>query len=305
MGGGGPLQAPATFSGVFRTDDAARAVYAEAAGIQQIWPAAVAVPASADDVVELVRWAASAGVPLVARGSGTSMAGGAIGAGVVVDLSRLRRAGPVDRQRQRIWVEPGVGRNEVDAAARAAGLRFPVDPSSGAYCTVGGMAATNAAGAHTLKFGSVRPWVVALDCVFADGSRATVRRREAPPLDVPPVARFLGDVAPTIRSADPAALQHVGVRKDSSGYCLSEAVASGDLVDLLIGSEGSLALFVGLELALCPQPAATASLLAAFPSLDNAVVGATSARTAEASACELLDRTFLDFVRGADASGPA
>jgi FAD/FMN-containing dehydrogenase len=256
------------------------------------------VPADAADLRTLVQWAHETRTPLIPRGSGTSMAGGAIGAGVIADVSRLRDISPVDADRH-IRVGPGVLRAEVDAAAGDRGLQFPVDPSSGAYCTVGGMASTNAAGAHTLKYGSMRPWVAALDCIFDDGTRALIRRGQSPPAGIPAVERFLRDAAPAIRAADPAALEHARVRKDSSGYAVACYARSGDLVDLLVGSEGTLALFAGIELALAERPGATASLLAAFPSLEAAVDGARAARDAGASACELLDRTFLDLVREA------
>src|SRR5690242_5012766 len=191
---------PSGFRGTFRDDLDARAVYSEAAGIARILPRAVAVPADADDVCTLVRWAAETRTPLVPRGSGSSMAGGAIGDGVIVDLSRLAMLGAVDAAQRTIRCGPGVLRDAVDAAARAVGLQFPVDPSSGAYCTVGGMASTNSAGAHTLRYGAMRPWVQALDCVFVDGSRAEVRRG-APPPDVPPLRRFLA-AAPALVAAE-------------------------------------------------------------------------------------------------------
>jgi len=248
-------------------------VYAEAAGIARVLPLAVAVPVDAEDIVGLVRWSCVTGTPLVPRGSGSSMAGGAIGPGVVVDLSRLDAIGPVDTTTRRITVGPGALRAKVDAAAAAIGLRFPVDPSSGAFCTIGGMAATNAAGAHSLRHGSMRPWVTALDCVFHDGARAVVRRGDPAPPYVGPVERL-------------------AVRKNSSGYALG-----GDFLDLLVGSEGTLAFFVGIELALDVRPSATTSVFAAFPTLESAVTGATAAREAGAAACELLDRTFLDFAR--------
>jgi FAD/FMN-containing dehydrogenase len=288
----------AGFRGILRTDDDARAVYSEAAGIARIMPLAVAVPADAEDVRALVQWAQATRTPLVPRGSGTSMAGGAVGPGVIVDMSRLRALGEVDIEARRVWAEPGVIRDDLDAAARTRGLFFPVDPSSGAYCTMGGMASTNAAGPHTLLYGPTRHWISALDCVFDDGTRAVVRRGEPPPSHVPAIARLL-EGASAMQSAAPAlAAAHAGVRKDSSGYDVRDYVASGELVDLLVGSEGTLALFVGIEVALAPRPAATASVLAAFASLDAAVVGAGAARERGASACELLDRTFLDFVRG-------
>src|SRR5918994_923831 len=96
-----------------------------------------------------------------------------IGRGVIVDVSRLDAIGAPDPVTRRIVVGTGAIRNRLDERARAAGLRFPVDPSSGAFCTIGGMVSTNAAGARSLRYGSTRRWVRALDCVFADGSRAT------------------------------------------------------------------------------------------------------------------------------------
>jgi len=92
------LSRPVGFRGVFRTDEVARAVYSEAAGIGRIIPQAVAVPADAADVQTLVRWARDRGTPLIPRGSGSSMAGGAIGDGVIVDLSRFREIGPVNAE---------------------------------------------------------------------------------------------------------------------------------------------------------------------------------------------------------------
>jgi FAD/FMN-containing dehydrogenase len=294
------VKAPRGFRGIWRDDDAARAVYSEAAGIQRILPRAIAVPADADDVATLVRWAAETTTPLVPRGSGSSMAGGAIGDGVIVDLSRLDAIGDVDAAARSVRVGPGAVLGAVNERALARGLRFPVDPSSWSFCTLGGMASTNAAGARTIRVGSTRPWIRALECVFADGSRSEVRRGGAMP-DVPLVKHFFADVAPALVAAErerPSV--HDGVRKESSGYGLAAWSRSGELIDLLVGSEGTLALIVGLELALDPMPAATASLLASFHDLESAVAGATAAREAGASACELLDKTFLDVA----AAGP-
>ena len=302
------LAPPPEFRGIFRQDDDARAVYSEAAGIARAIPVAVAVPMDADDVPALVRWARSTRIPLIPRGSGSSMAGGAIGRGVIVDLSRLSTIGPVDTDKRRVTVGPGALRAAVDSHARDHGLRFPVDPSSGAFCTMGGMASTNAAGARSLKFGATRNWITALDCVFEDGSRTLLRRGAELPTQVkaPALATFLRFAMPTIFTsvlAEPIAeVRHHGVLKESSGYALTEFAYSGDLVDILIGSEGTLAIIVGLELALAPVPNATSSLLAAFPTLEMAIEGAIRARDAGATACELLDRTFLELAAPAIAS---
>jgi FAD/FMN-containing dehydrogenase len=295
--------APAGFLGTFRDDLPARAVYSEAAGIARILPRAVAVPRDAEDACALVRWAAESRTPLVPRGSGSSMAGGAIGDGVIVDVSRLDAMEPVDVARRTIRCGPGAVRDAIDRAARAVGLQFPVDPSSGAFCTVGGMAATNAAGAHTLRYGAMRAWVEALDCVFCDGSRAELRRGVASP-PLPILQRALVALEPVLAAERRAPSKHVGVRKESSGYGLADWAASGELVDLLVGSEGTLALIVGVELRLAPLLPHSASLLGAFATLEDAVIAADRARLAGAVACELLDRSFLDVARLGGTSAP-
>ncbi len=298
-----PASRPTAFRGIYRDDADARAVYSEAAGIAQIIPRAVAIPEDAEDVVALVQWAAAECVPLVPRGSGSSMSGGAIGDGVIVDLSRLTTIHDVNAAERTVRCGPGALRGDVDAAARALGLNFPVDPSSGKYCTLGGMASTNSAGAHTLRYGAMRPWVQALDCIFADGSRAELRRG-APPPNAEPVRRFLADAGALVAAERVSPSHHPGVRKESSGYGLATYAESGDLVDLIVGSEGTLVIIVGLELRLAPLHAATASVLGAFATLDDAVLAAGDARVAGASTCELLDRTFLDVARRGGASVP-
>ena len=274
-------------------------MYSEAAGIARILPKAIAVPRDADDVVALVRWARETGTPLVPRGSGSSMAGGAVGSGVIVDLGGMSGIADVDTSRRIVRAGPGALRDVLDAGARVHGLRFPVDPSSGSFCTIAGMVATNAAGARTLRYGATRAWVAALDCVFDDGSRATIRRGEPWPDDVPALRRFLEVDAEISAEQTIASVEHPGVRKESSGYAIAEYAASRDLIDLLVGSEGTLAIFTGVELALTTVPGGTSAILAAFPSLEEAAAGAAEASAAGASACELLDRTFLE-VAGRD-----
>lgn len=291
-----PRVPPTGFRGVFRDDELARAVYSEGAGIARALPAAVAVPADADDVPALVRWARETGTALVPRGSASGMAGGAVGRGVIVDLSQLGGVSRVDETWRRVWAAAGATRAEVNEKARGHGLRFPVDPSSGNFCTIGGMAATNAAGAHSLRYGSTRAWVTALDCVFDDGTRAVVRRGSPLP-EVPALRRFQEQAHGAILAAPGRYRQHPGVRKDSSGYALADYARSGELIDLLVGSEGTLALFLAVEVSLVPVPAATCSLLAEFASVVQAVDAAGRARANGASACELIDRTFISIAQ--------
>jgi FAD/FMN-containing dehydrogenase len=295
---------PPGFRGTFRDDDDARGVYSEAAGIGRIMPRAVAVPADAADVVTLAAWAQTTHTALVPRGAGSSMAGAAIGDGVVVDLSQLATIGAIDPVTKRLWVGPGATRDAVNAAAQAHGLWFPVDPSSGAWATIGGMVATNAAGPHALQHGAMRSWVTALECVFDDGARATIRRGAELPTQAKTVAairRFSTQAMSTIFTtamAEPIArIRHAGVRKESSGYALVDFARTGDLVDLFVGSEGTLALIIGVELQLADVPAGRRSVCAGFPTLEAAVDASTRAAALGAATCELLDKTFLDLVR--------
>lgn len=232
------------------------------------------------------------------------MAGGAVGPGVVLDLGRLTGLSPVTSART---IAAGVGETcaAINRAVAPGGLRFPVDPSSADFCTVGGMAATNAAGARTLRFGAMRRWVAGLECVLADGSRVWIRRGAAPPST--PVLDSFASVAPQLRGGERASpSRHAGVRKDSAGYGLADWADSGELVDLLVGSEGTLAVFTGVELALDHLPGASGTILAAFGSVEAAAVAAVASAAAGVSACELLDATFLAIAReGAPLPVPA
>ena len=290
------MNRPADFRGIFTADETARAVYSEAAGITQLLPSAVAVPTDAEDVQALLRWASREKVAITPRGSGSSMAGGAVGRGVVMDLSRLDSIGDVDSQRRTIRVGPGAICAKANDRAAKAGLRLPVDPSSANFCTIGGMAATNASGAHSLSFGSMRAWVESADCVFADGSRGIIRRGTQVPPNVPAIGEFLHTLQsrmPTLSTREK--FVHKGVRKDSSGFGVGAYAESGDMLDLLIGSEGTLAVFVGLEIRLTTIPEAISSVLAEFDSLESAVAASQKATAFGAAACELLDKTFLEF----------
>jgi FAD/FMN-containing dehydrogenase len=287
--------APADFRGVLHLDEAGRLPYGEASGIVRSVPAAAAVPRDAEDVAALVRWAAAHGVPLVPRGAGTGMPGGNVGPGVAVDLRTGFRRRHVDRDAPSARVEPGVTVAELNAVAGPA-RRFPVDPSSGERCTMGGMIANNAAGAHTVRYGATRAWVHALDVVLADGSRATAVRGHAPE------AGWLRDAVDAVDAlVRPAAAEVLArwprVRKNSSGYALREYLRSGDAVDLLVGSEGTLALVVGAEVRLSPVPAATGLALLEFTSLEAAGAAVPRILEMEPATCEMIDRTFIELVR--------
>ncbi|MGH7606969.1 MAG: FAD-binding oxidoreductase [Gemmatimonadales bacterium] len=268
------------------SDSRVRAAYAEAAGIYRIVPQAVAIPGDVAELAGLVRWAAESGTPLVPRGAGSGMPGGNVGAGVIVDLSRGFTDLTIDPDRRTARTGASVTWAALNEAARPFGLRLPPDPSSGAFATAGGLAATNAAGPRSLRYGSVRRWIEALDIVDADGEVRTVRR------GMGTGARFglKADGRRLLARSFPR------TRKNSSGYALDRYAASGDEVDLLIGSEGTLACITAVDWRLDPVPAALAGAALGFRDLAALRDAVPFLASLDPSAIELLDETLLRFV---------
>lgn len=297
------MQTPDGFRGAFRTDEAARALYAEGAGIYRIVPAAVAVPEDTDDLIALVRWAGQTGTPLVPRGAGSGMPGGNVGSGVVVDLTRGFRRGPlVDVDARIARAGASVTWQAVNDAAASAGLFLPPNPSSGRFCTIGGMVATNAAGARSLKYGATREWVEALEFVTADGEVGKTGGHGGAPKTAAE-RRYATDVVPWLaRHASALEAARPQTRKNSSGYRFA---ADQALLPLLAGSEGTLAFVTAVELRLAPQPTRDITVLVPVRSLNELADRLAVFRGTFAVAIELLDRTFLDFARVDDPRIPA
>jgi len=322
------VTAPPHFRGAFRTDDSARALYSESAGIFRVLPRAVATPQDLEDLVALVRWARETGTPLVPRGAGSGMAGGNVGPGVVVDLTQ-GFTGPlvVDPAGRIARAGAAVRYQSLCEAAAPYGLVLPPDPASGKFCTLGGMVGTNAAGPHTLKHGAMRRWVRALEFVTADGqvgrvgvpraaagetpagggAEASTRgaqpgapagRSERKAAATDAEARFLRDVAPEIRRDAPAlAAAAPHTPKNSSGYDLTGWARTGDITNLLVGSEGTLAFLTAVEVALAPLPPRRTTLLVALRGLDDLGDAVLALLPLGPSAIEMMDRTYLDFVQ--------
>jgi FAD/FMN-containing dehydrogenase len=263
------------------TDSRSRAAYAEGAGIYRIVPAAVAVPGDVAELTALIRWAAETRAPLIPRGAGSGMPGGNVGAGVIVDLSRGFTELTVDPHARIARAGASVTWAQITEAARTHGLRLPPDPSSGAFATSGGMAATNAAGPRSVRYGSVRRWIDAVDIVGADGEARSVRRGGGTRYPVP----------------DTRGLQTFPkTRKNSSGYALNHFVESGDELDLLIGSEGTLACVTAVYWRLDPIPPDIAGVALGFSDLAALAEAVPFLVSLNPSAIELLDRTLLRLI---------
>src|SRR5213082_3684561 len=216
------------------------------------------------------------------------MAGGSVGRDVVVDLSQGFRWTAPDWSRRTVWAGASVTWADVTEAARPFGLRLPPDPSSGGFATSGGMAATNAAGPRSVRCGSVRRWVEAIEIIDAAGAPRRVTRGagsgERYPLS--PDQRRLVDA------------RFPKTRKNSSGYALDRYAESGDELDLLIGAEGTLALVTAVRWRLEPIPPDVAGAALGFASLEALGHAVPFLIALNPSDVELLDRTFLELVGG-------
>src|SRR4051812_35040363 len=170
----GELVAALRRAGVTDVDDSglARALYSSDASLYRVLPRAVVRPRHADEIVATLAVCRELGVPLTARGAGTSIAGNAVGPGVVFDTSRyLSRVRSVDPGARTAVVDPGVVQASLQTAARPYLLRFGPDPSTHNRCTIGGMIGNNACGSRALGYGRTSDNVAALDVVTGAGSR--------------------------------------------------------------------------------------------------------------------------------------
>lgn len=247
----------------------------------------------AEDVSTLLSWASDRGEPVVPRGAGTGMPGGNVGPGVALDLSaNFRALDPLDLSSRTIRVEPGVLAGDVDRVARQAGLFLPPLPSSADRCTIGGMVANNAAGARTFKYGATRDWVQALDVVTADGTRHRLERDEDSPLGF---AQLHAELRAELGN-EPA--DWPNVRKNSSGYALDRFLPDAEAVQLVVGSEGTIAVITSATLRLAPLPESQAVTLLVIRNLLDVPILLQWARDHEASACEFFGRRFLEVASG-------
>lgn len=272
------------------TDLRTRAAYAEGAGVYRVVPHAVALPRDTAEVGALLRWAADTGTALVPRGSGSGMPGGNLGRGVIVDFSAGFGGVSVDPARRVARAGASATWAQVNEAARSFGLRLPPDPSSGAFATSGGMVMTNAAGPRSVRYGSVRRWVEAVESVGANGEARWIEREAG--------SREQFALSPDQRRLVEAKFPKT--RKNSSGYALDEYARSGDEIDLLIGSEGTLACVTTVLWRLDPIPPDQAGVALGFRDLTALAEAVPYLVALNPSAVELLDRTLLSFLEDGD-----
>ncbi|MGP3962995.1 FAD-binding and (Fe-S)-binding domain-containing protein [Nonomuraea sp. 3N208] len=253
------------------TDVGRRAQYAYDASNYRVPPLAVSFPRSAGDVRAVVRACHELGIPVTARGGGTSMAGNAVGPGVVLDFSRhMRRVLDLDPRTRTARVEAGVVLDDLRALAAREGLTFGPDPSSHSRCTLGGMIGNDACGNRSVRHGRTSAHVESLEIVTADGVVAYAERgglRAADPADGERIARLEKDLRRLVEeNLAPIRTELGRIPRQVSGYQLQHLLPERgfDVARALVGTEGTCVLVTGATVRLVPQPSATALLVLGY-----------------------------------------
>ena len=272
-----------------------RARYSSDAGLTRIPPLAVAFPRTPEQAVAAFDLARAHGVPLTARGGGTSCASNAIGPGLVLDFSRhMNRVISIDPEARTATVEPGCVGSTLQAAAAKHGLRFGPDPSSQNRATIAGMVANNACGPHATAWGRTSDNIVSLDCVDGQGHRFTAMTSHDSALrDVPGLASLIDSNLAPIRT------QLGRFKRQVSGYSLEHLTPEGgrNLAAMLAGSEGTLVLILSITVRLVPLPDAPVLAALGYRSMIEAADDVPALLTHSPLAVEGMDRRLVDVVR--------
>ena len=272
-----------------------RARYSSDAGLTRIPPLAVAFPRTPEQAIAAFDLARAHGVPLTARGGGTSCASNAIGPGLVLDFSRhMNRVLSIDPEARTATVEPGCVGSTLQAAAAKHGLRFGPDPSSQNRATIAGMVANNACGPHATAWGRTSDNIVALDCVDGRGRRFTATTSHDSALrDVPGLAALIDSHLAPIRT------QLGRFKRQVSGYSLEHLTPEGgrNLAAMLTGTEGTLVLILSVTVRLVPLPDAPVLAALGYRSMIEAADDVPALLAHSPLAVEGMDRRLVDVVR--------
>ena len=287
-------------------DSASRGRYATDASIYQVMPVGVFVPRTAEDIDAAIGIARELKAPLLPRGGGSSQCGQTVGAALVIDTSKhLRGVRSFDRDAQTVDVEPGIVLDALNAYLKPHGLWFPVDVSTSAQATIGGMAGNNSCGSRSIAYGNMVHNVLGIDGWLSDSSAISF----GPLATLGPKERAIADFVRAL------ALQHRAeiearwpkVLRRVAGYNLDifdpqgerpyTADGSVNLAHLLVGSEGTLAFFRSLKLRLAPLPRTKVLGVVNFPTFRAAMESAQHIVKLGPTAVELIDRTMIDLAR--------
>jgi len=290
-------------AGIRDVDDSTltRALYSSDASLYRVPPRVVVRPRDVDELLAVVGVCRDTATPLTMRGAGTSIAGNAVGPGVVVDTVRhLNRVRSIDPESGTAEVEPGVVHATLQRAAALHRLRYGPDPSTHSRCTLGGMIGNNACGSRALGYGRTSDTVEGLDAVTIGGDRLRLGRGvagSAPVLDE--LRRLVDGALAPIRT-------HLGrFSRQGSGYALESLLPENgfDAARALVGSEGTLAVVTGATVRLVPEPARTVLVVLGYETVYVAADAVPAVLEHQPVACEGIDTRIVDVVRAR--RGPA
>lgn len=278
-------------------DPFSRGRYATDASIYQMMPLGVVIPQKAADIEKAIAIAREEGVPILARGGGTSQCGQTVNEALVIDNSRhLNKILELDVENRRCVVEPGIVLDDLNRALKPHGLWYPIDVSTASRATIGGMAGNNSSGGRSLKYGKMRDNVRSIDAILADGTKmhfGPVDADDARAL-VRPLLELGRREADTILKAFPKVQRRVG------GYNIDALIPSNqpvNLAHLLVGSEGTLAYSTAIELTLSPLPGAKVMGVCHFPTFYQAMEAPQHLVKLMPQAIELVDATMIALAR--------
>lgn len=277
-----------------------RAEYSSDASNYRVVPQVVVFPRDVEDAVAALAVARQAGVPLTSRGAGTSVAGNAIGPGVVLDLSRhVNRIVSLDPEARTATVEPGVVMAALQSAAAPHGLRFGPDPSTWTRATLGGMIGNDACGPHAVAYGRTSANVVSLDVVDGTGRRYAAGAGAGALDAVPGLDALVGANLATIRTE----LGRFG--RQVSGYQLEHLLPErgSDLAKALVGTEGTVVTVLGATVRLVPLAAAPVLVVLGYPDMATAADAVPALLAHRPLAVEGMDARLVDVVRRSRGAG--
>ncbi|WP_374106972.1 FAD-binding and (Fe-S)-binding domain-containing protein [Mumia sp. zg.B17] len=297
-------------AGVGDVDDSAlaRALYSTDASLYRVVPQVVVRPRTTDEVLAVVDVARASGVPLTSRGAGTSIAGNAVGPGIVMDFTRhLNRVLEIDREARTARVEPGTVHAALQREAARAGLRYGPDPSTHTRCTIAGMIGNNACGSRALAYGRSADTVAALDVVTASGERLSLVRPVAGSASSGSGSSPTLEALRAVVGADLATIRTEFGRfgRQVSGYSMEHLLPENgfDVATFLAGTEGTLAVTLGATVDLVSDPPYRVLLLLGYPTMADAADDVLAILPHDPTACEGLDARIVDVVRAQ--RGPA
>ncbi|MEA2757641.1 MAG: hypothetical protein QOH65_254, partial [Methylobacteriaceae bacterium] len=293
-----------TVDGDILFDRFSRGRYATDASSYQVMPAGVVAPRTREGAMAALELAREEHVPVTFRGGGTSQCGQTVNEGLIVDTSKyLNRVLSLNVAARRCIVEPGIVLDDLNRQLAPHGLWFPIDVSTASRATIGGMAGNNSCGGRSLRYGTMRDNVIAIDGVLADGTAGHFGAIDANtnssnvPTRLEELTRDL--LAIGRREASEVAARFPKVQRRVGGYNLDALAPNREinLAHLLVGSEGTLALSTAIEIELSPIIRNRALGLAHFGSFYEAMNSAQHIVRLKPIAVELVDATMIALGR--------